>query len=76
LDDTIDFTNDGGGKWKDGVCGMTRERMRSEARSQGSCSHLGLRSMFRRPPAVVGGASEAAPLPAALSSRVGRQRTD
>ena len=65
LDDAIsgldgyasDLTDDGGGKWKDGVCGMTRERMRSEAeaRSQGSSSRLGLRKMFRRPPAVGGG---------------------
>jgi hypothetical protein len=76
LDDAFDFTDEGGGKWKDRVCGMTREQMRSEKRIQGSCSHLGLRSMFQRPPTVVGGAPEAAPLPAALSSRIGRQRTD
>jgi len=49
LDYASDLTDDEGGKWKDGVSGMTREQMRSEAeaKSQGLSSKLGLRPMFR-----------------------------
>jgi len=58
LDYTSDLTDDEGGKWKDGVSGMTREQMRSEAeaKSQGLSSNLGLRRMFR--PAAVVAANE------------------
>mmetsp|Transcript_24013 Transcript_24013/g.43048 ORF Transcript_24013/g.43048 Transcript_24013/m.43048 type:complete len:777 (+) Transcript_24013:174-2504(+) len=55
LDYTSDLTDDEGGKWKDGVSGMTREQMRSEAeaKSQGLSSNLGVRKMFRRPATAV-----------------------
>lgn len=47
-----DITDDEGGRWRDGCCGMTRERLRSEAeaKSRGSSSHIGLRKMFFSPP--------------------------
>ena len=46
-----DITDDEGGRWRDGYCGMTRERLRSEAeaKSRGSSSHIGLRKMFTYP---------------------------
>ena len=50
LDDyASDVTDDEGGKWKDGMSGMTREQLRSEAeaKSSGAYSNLGLRRMFR-----------------------------
>ena len=46
--DNDDITDDEGGRWRDGYCGMTRERLRSEAeaKSRGSSSHIGLRKML------------------------------
>ena len=50
LDDYTSETDDEDGKWNDGMGGMTREQMRSEARAklQGLSASMGLRTMFQQ----------------------------